>query len=107
MGRRHALHFLHQTPKADLVAAFSPDEQEIEWAREHLEPYGVQLYMEYDEMLQHPDLEAVVVAVITTKHTEQAIKAMNMDKHVLCEKPLSTGIEEAQTFRHRSSPDIH
>jgi len=98
MGARHALHFLHRTPRAELVAAFSPDEEEIAWAREHLEPYGVHLYMDYDEMLKHPGLEAVVVAVLTTKHVEQTIKAIDADMHVLCEKPLSTNIEEVRSF---------
>lgn len=96
MGSRHALHFLNRTPRANLVAVFSPDEQETAWARQCLEPYGVQLYSDYDEMLKHPGLEAVVVAVVTTKHVEHSIKAIEADKHVLCEKPLSTSIEEVR-----------
>jgi hypothetical protein len=43
MGRRHALNFLNRTPRAELVAAFSPDLAELLWAKEHLEPYGVTL----------------------------------------------------------------
>jgi myo-inositol 2-dehydrogenase/D-chiro-inositol 1-dehydrogenase len=93
MGSLHALHFLHRTPRAELVAAFSPCQKEIAWARQHLEPHGVTLYMDYAEMLKHPGLEAVVIAVVTTKHAEQAIKAIEADKHVLCEKPLSTSVE--------------
>ncbi|KAF2016896.1 NAD(P)-binding protein [Aaosphaeria arxii CBS 175.79] len=90
MGARHANHFLHRTPKAELVAAFSPEPREIEWAREHLEPWGVKLYTDYDEMLKHEGLEAVCVATATTVHAEQTIKAIEAHKHVLCEKPLST-----------------
>lgn len=44
-------------------------------------------------MLKHPGLQAVVVATVTTVHAEQAIKAIEADKHVLCEKPLSTSAE--------------
>jgi myo-inositol 2-dehydrogenase/D-chiro-inositol 1-dehydrogenase len=84
MGSLHALHFLHRTPHAELVAAFSPCEQEIAWAQQHLEPYGVTLYMDYAEMLLHPGLEAVVIAVVNTKHAEQATKAIEPDKHVCC-----------------------
>ncbi len=44
MGKRHALHLLTRTARAELVAAFSPDETELAWARSNLEPYGVKLY---------------------------------------------------------------
>lgn len=93
MGRRYALNFLHRAPRCDLVAAFSPDLTEILWAQTHLEPYGVTLYTDYDEMLKHPGLEAVVVATATVVHAEQTIKAIEQDMHVLCEKPLSTTVE--------------
>lgn len=93
MGARHALHFLDRTPRAELVAAFSPDPKEIAWARTRLEPFGVKLYTDYDEMLAHEGLEAVVIGTVTTMHAEHAIKAINKDLHVLCEKPLSTTVE--------------
>ncbi|KAI0011021.1 hypothetical protein F4779DRAFT_626855 [Xylariaceae sp. FL0662B] len=95
MGVRHALNFHTRTPRADLVAAFTPDPKEVTWA--HKELPGVTVYTDYDEMLKHPGLEAVVVASVTTAHAEQAIKAINADKHVLCEKPLSTSVEISQS----------
>ena len=97
MGARHALNFLNRTPRAELVAASTPDDNEIQWARKHLQPFGVTLYKSYDEMLKHEGLQAVVVASVTTVHAEQAIKAMDADKHVLCEKPLSTTVEVVST----------
>lgn len=93
MGARHATHFLHRTPRAELVAAFTPDPKELAWAKEHLEPWGVKLYTDYTAMLQHPGLEAVCIATATTVHAEQTIKAIEAGKHVLCEKPLSTKLE--------------
>ncbi|KAI9717008.1 MAG: hypothetical protein M1812_004943 [Candelaria pacifica] len=93
MGARHAMHFLTRTPRAQLVAACTPDESELAWARIHLEPNGVTLYKEYDEMIKQTGLEAVVIASVTTVHAEQAIKGMKAGLHVLCEKPLSTSVE--------------
>lgn len=90
MGARHAHNFLHQTPRAVLVAVFSPDPREISWAKENLGPWGVTIYEDYDEMLKHMGLEAVCIATITSVHAEQSIKAIESGKHVLCEKPLST-----------------
>lgn len=94
MGARHANHFLHRTPRAELVAAFTPDKKELAWAKENLEPWGVKIYTDYDEMLKHEGLEAVCVATVTTVHAEQTIKAIEAGKHVLCEKPLSTKLDE-------------
>ncbi|KAL9109910.1 MAG: hypothetical protein Q9227_005433 [Pyrenula ochraceoflavens] len=97
MGARHALNFANRTPRAELVAAFSPDPKELEWAKNNLEPGGTRLYSDYDDMLKHYGLEAVVIATATIVHAEQAIKAMNKDLHVLCEKPLGTTVEISQS----------
>ncbi|EMD69307.1 hypothetical protein GGP41_004692 [Bipolaris sorokiniana] len=96
MGARHANHFLHRTPKAELVAVFTPAENELAWAKENLELWGVKIYTDYDEMLKHEGLEAVCVATVTTVHAEQTIKAIEAGKHVLCEKPLSTKLDECR-----------
>ena len=93
MGARHALNFLNRTPRAEVVAAFSPDEKERQWAKLNLEPEGVKIYSDYEEMLRHEGLEAVCIATVTTVHAEQAIKAIEAGLHVLCEKPLSTKID--------------
>lgn len=93
MGRRHALNFLHRTPRCDLVAAFSPDADELTWARTNLEPYGVTLYSDYGMLLEHTGLEAVIVATATDVHAKLSIMAMEKNLHVLCEKPLGTTVE--------------
>lgn len=93
MGKRHALNFLNRTPRAELVAAFSPDPSELAWAKQHLEPYGVTLYDDYDKMIQQPGLQAVVIGTATSVHAEEAIKAMEKNLHVLCEKPLSINVD--------------
>ncbi|KAL5363993.1 hypothetical protein BJX96DRAFT_187507 [Aspergillus floccosus] len=107
MGKRHALNFLERTPRAELVAASTPDDSEIEWAKVHLAPYGVTIYKNYDDMLKHEGLEAVVVASATAVHAEQAIKAIEADKHVLCEKPLSTSVEISQTVLDAAAKKPH
>ena len=97
MGARHALHFLERTPRAELVAACDPDPKCRAWAEQRLAPFGTKIYSEFDEMLQHEGIEAVLIATITTVHAEQSIKAINANKHTLCEKPLSTNVEVSQS----------
>ena len=107
MGARHALHFLDRTPRAELVAAFDPNPATIAWAEQRLVPFGVKLYTDYDEMLKHPGLEAVVVAGITTEHASQSILAIQADKHVLCEKPLSTDISITESVINAAKTKPH
>ena len=95
MGARHALHFNNLTPRAQVIAVTSPRPDELEWAKKNIE--GARTYLDYDEMLRsEPSLQAVVVASATSVHAEQAIKAINKGLHVLCEKPLSTRVEEVR-----------
>lgn len=98
MGKRHALNFLNRTPRAELIAAFSPDAEELAWGKLNLEPYGVTLYDDYQKMLEHPGLNAVVIGTATSVHAEEAIQAMHKNLHVLCEKPLSTNIDVVSIF---------
>ena len=44
MGARHALHFYNHTPRAELIAASTPDQKEVAWADLTLE--GVRTYLD-------------------------------------------------------------
>lgn len=107
MGKRHAVHFAELVPRAELVAVSSPDDEELKWAAENLAPLGVKLYKNYDDMLKHEGLQAVVIASATAVHAEQAIKAINADLHVLCEKPLSTSVEVSQSVLDAAEKKPH
>ncbi|KAF7562852.1 hypothetical protein G7046_g1268 [Stylonectria norvegica] len=93
MGKRHAINFLNRTPRAELVAAFTPDPEEMQWAKVNLEPHGVTLYDDYKKMIEHEGIMAVVIGTATSVHAEEAIQAMEKKLHVLVEKPLSTNLD--------------
>lgn len=108
MGLRHAFNYLGATPRAELVAACDPNLEALEAARETLGEFDVALYSDFDEMLKHPGIEAVIVAGITTEHATQSIKAIEAGKHVMCEKPLSTSVEISQAVLDAAAkrPDV-
>lgn len=93
MGKRHALNFLQNVPRAVLVAVTSPDAAERDWAAENLAPDGVAIYENYSDMIAHVGLDAVCVSSATAVHAEQTNAAIAAGKHVLCEKPLGTTVE--------------
>jgi predicted dehydrogenase len=43
----------------------------------------------YEEALEHPEVQAVVLCTPHTLHTDQIVAAAKARKHVFCEKPLS------------------
>jgi predicted dehydrogenase len=57
-------------------------------------------YLDFDDMLADPQVEAVIVAVADQFHVAMASKALAAGKHVLVEKPLGVNVEECETLRH-------
>jgi predicted dehydrogenase len=52
-------------------------------------------YADYHELLEQPDIDAVVVALPNHLHAPVAIEALKARKHVLLEKPMATSTREA------------
>lgn len=98
MGKRHVHNLIYRVPQALVVAVCSNLPHEVEWARDNEEyrNFGISVYDDYDEMLGHPGLEAIWVSTSTDVHAIQTLKGVKRGMHVLCEKPLSTDMAEAQ-----------
>jgi predicted dehydrogenase len=55
-------------------------------------------FSDYRKLLESPDVEAVVVATPTYQHKEIVIAALQAGKHVYCEAPLATTVEDARAI---------
>jgi predicted dehydrogenase len=53
---------------------------------------------QWNEVVAHGDVEAVIVCTPPHLHAEIAIAAMNRGKHVLCEKPLARSVDEGRAM---------
>jgi len=94
LGRRHAENLARRVPRAELIAACSPIEDELMWARQDL---GVaSLYGDYRELLADARLDAVFLVTPTSLHAEQIVQALQAGKHVFCEKPLSLDLADCR-----------
>ncbi|MBN1838363.1 MAG: Gfo/Idh/MocA family oxidoreductase [Spirochaetales bacterium] len=83
-----------QIPAANIHALCTRDEAKLERIAREL---GVRnTYTDYDRFLQDDALQAVSICVTDPLHFEFARKAVQAGKHVLCEKPLGTSLEEVR-----------
>ncbi|MCE5271186.1 Gfo/Idh/MocA family oxidoreductase [bacterium] len=52
----------------------------------------------YNQMLEHPELEAVIVATPNHNHLEQGYEAAVRGKHVFVDKPITNSIKEGEAL---------
>ncbi|KAF2019513.1 NAD(P)-binding protein [Aaosphaeria arxii CBS 175.79] len=99
MGKRHVHTLLYRVPRARVIAVCSATPEEVQWANNNQEykEFGISVYDNYNDMLTHPKLAAVWISTSTDVHASQSLAAIERGLHVLCEKPLSTDLEEAQS----------
>lgn len=82
-----------KNPNVELYAFCDINETQLKMMAEK---YGVtRTFTNKDEMLALPELDAVSVCTWNSEHAPCTIAALNAGKHVLCEKPMATTVEEA------------
>lgn len=50
----------------------------------------------FEEMAEHPDIDAIHIATPNSLHADQVEVAASAGKHVFCEKPLATNVADAR-----------
>jgi UDP-N-acetylglucosamine 3-dehydrogenase len=86
---------LGQLPDAELVLVADDDGER---GRDAAERFGTEFVASYHEALARDDVDAVVICSENARHAELTIAAARAGKHVLCEKPLATTMEDAQAM---------
>ncbi|MGV8090829.1 MAG: Gfo/Idh/MocA family protein [Mangrovibacterium sp.] len=89
----HADSFRLMPEEAEVIAVASPTPGN---AAKLAGKFGIpNVYTDYREMLKNPEIEMVTIAAPNYLHCQMTIDAANAGKHVVCEKPLSVTLEEA------------
>jgi predicted dehydrogenase len=80
----------------EIVCAAEPNPTGADFAASN----GFQHYAQYKDALNHPGVEAVILATPHSLHAEQIRLAVAAKKHIFCEKPLSLTREGAEAAVH-------
>lgn len=82
-------------PQIDLAGFF---DFKAERAGELTAEYGGRVYASVDEMLADQNVDGVIVCTSNRTHAEVTVQALQAGKHVLCEKPMCTSVQEAEAM---------
>lgn len=97
---KHVQALINNYEKANLVAVCDlREEKAIERKNQYINSLNadatVNVYTDYNKMLNNEDIDAVVIATESGYHAEHAKACLLMNKHVLIEKPFTLSLEDA------------
>ncbi len=87
IGSLHAEHITSRIPATDLVmVADTFEEVARKCAQRYVIPFAAR---DYHAILNHPDIQAVVICSSTDTHAQIIEEAAQAGKHIFCEKPIA------------------
>ena len=92
-GMVHAVNFAAGVSGGRLVALADPNEEAL--AAAAAQTGCERTYVDAEDAVAADDVDAVVIASPTFTHAALAVATLAAGKHVLCEKPLASSLDEA------------
>lgn len=106
IGTETVIPAMQEGEYVDIVAIAS---RRLARAKEAAEELNIpRAYGSYEELLSAPDIDAVYIPLPNHLHVPWSIRALEADKHVLCEKPIGMTAAEARKLLDaaRERPDL-
>src|SRR4030043_1995687 len=84
---------IQSSKNSKLIAVASRSHEK---AAEFAKTWGIpRFHSSYESLLSDPEIDVIYISLPNSLHAEWSIKALQMGKHVLCEKPLTTSLHDA------------
>lgn len=90
----HLIPAIQRSANSEFHAIASRDPAKLAECRERFKISRA--YTSYDELLRDPEVDAVYIPLPNSMHREWTIKAAELGKHVLCEKPIALNSVECR-----------
>jgi predicted dehydrogenase len=95
MARAH-VYALRAIDGVEVTAICDPDVERVQQVAGEL---GIPFHSAgHSEVIARDDVDAVIVASPDFAHAEQSVEALRAGKHVLCEKPMVTSLDECRAI---------
>lgn len=91
----HANSYADALTKMKDVQIVGVFDESVERGQKAAALFGTEYYMDQEEFLSL-DTDAVIICSENNRHKEMVISAAKAKKHILCEKPIATNIEDAK-----------
>ena len=83
----------------DLYSVAACCDLDSDRAKQFAARYGIpNALTSFDELLKRPDIDVVSICTPPSLHYEMVLKAVQAEKHVVCEKPLTSSLELADAM---------
>ena len=93
IGRDHVKRFCERITGCKVVAVSEMNE---EVGRRVAKQYGAKFYADGEELINSPEVQAVVVTTWDAAHAQYVLAGIKAGKYVFCEKPLATEVAECE-----------
>jgi predicted dehydrogenase len=99
VGNIGGVHLKEFSRLADLCEITAITDMDLPLAKMVAKEHGVAIAANTnEELIQSPDVDAVIIAVPNQYHADLAVQAIKAGKHVLLEKPMGINSEAARTI---------
>ncbi len=89
---------LEASDRVEVRALCDPSEHSLSEAKKMLNP-AAKVYADYRDLVRAPEIDWVMIGSWNCCHREHAVAAFEAGKHVFCEKPLATTLEDCIAMR--------
>ncbi len=94
VGEKAHLSAFRKIQNSRLVAIADVDQKRLQKAADKVKIKSA--YSNHEDLINDPNVDAVIISVPTFLHKKIAIDAFKAGKHVLCEMPLAPNMKDAQ-----------
>ncbi|CAN7193106.1 Gfo/Idh/MocA family protein [Rossellomorea sp. LjRoot5] len=91
----HAYSYADSVMKLPNVELFGIYDDNVERGKKAAEMYKTDYFDNQDSFLA-AEMDAVIICSENNRHKEMVVKAARAKKHILCEKPIATTVEDAE-----------